>query len=420
MCHDLNREGPRLGAQTSLSPVRYGERVTHTDGKLSVVVAYGTRPEAIKLAPIVHALAASDFLRPVVAVSGQHREMLDQANDLFGIRPELDLDIIAPGQSLTQITKRALTGYSDFFDRIEASAVVVQGDTTTTFAAALAAFYHRIPVVHVEAGLRTDDPLSPYPEEINRRLTTQLGTLHLAPTALNRANLLRDGVSADVIHVTGNTVIDAFLQVASRRTPIGVAPIDVAISAHRRILLVTAHRRESWGEPMSGIGRAIAEIARRFPDLLVVLPAHRNPLVRARLLPPLAGLVNVVVTEPMSYAPFAALVAASTLVLTDSGGLQEEAPSLGKPVLVMRDATERPEAIFAGSAALVGTEPVQIVDRVAKLLTNSDAYRKMARAVNPYGDGLASARSIAAIEALLDLGAPMPDFAPEESTTALP
>jgi UDP-N-acetylglucosamine 2-epimerase (non-hydrolysing) len=383
-----------------------------------VVVAYGTRPEAIKLAPIVQALTASEFLYPVIAVSGQHREMLDQVNELFGIRPTHDLDIIAPGQSLAQITTRALTGYSDFFDHTQARAVVVQGDTTTTFAAALAAFYHHIPVVHVEAGLRTDNPFSPYPEEINRRLTTQVASLHLAPTALNRANLLRDGVADDVIRVTGNTVIDAFLDVASRRSPVGEVAIDAAIAGHRRILLVTAHRRESWGEAMSGVGRAIAELARRFPDVLVVLPAHRNPVVRERLLPPLAGLANVVVTEPMSYAPFAALIAASTVVLTDSGGLQEEAPSLGKPVLVMRDTTERPEAIFAGTAALVGTEPTTIVDRVTALLTDEDAYRSMARCVNPYGDGHAAARSIAAIETMLDVGSLLPDFSVGESAAA--
>jgi len=384
------------------------------EAKLPVVVAYGTRPEAIKLAPIVQGLAASEFLYPVVAVSGQHREMLDQVNDLFGIRPTHDLDIIAPGQSLAQITTRALTGYSALFDDSEARAVVVQGDTTTTFAAALAAFYHQIPVVHVEAGLRTDNPYSPYPEEINRRLTTQIASLHLAPTALNRANLLRDGVADNAIRVTGNTVIDAFLDVASRRSPVGESAIDAAIAARRRILLVTAHRRESWGEVMSGIGCAVAELARRFPDVLVVLPAHRNPVVRAWLLPPLAGLANVVVTEPMSYAQFAALVAASTVVLTDSGGLQEEAPSLGKPVLVMRDTTERPEAMYAGTAALVGTDPATIVDRVTTLLTDAEAYSSMAQAVNPYGDGFAAPRSVAAIEALLHVGAPRHDFTAEE------
>ncbi len=337
--------------------------------RLPIVLAYGTRPEAIKMAPIVQALSASSSLRPVVAVSGQHREMLDQVNQLFGITPDHDLDIIKPGQTLTEITTRALSGYSRLLDDEAAVAVVVQGDTTTTFAAALAAFYHRIPVVHVEAGLRTDNLYSPYPEEINRRLTTQVTTLHLAPTSLNKANLTRCGVADAAIRVTGNTVIDAFLDVAGRRSLVGEPVIDTAIVGRRRILLVTAHRRESWGKPMSGIGRAVAGLARAFPDVLVVLPVHRNPVVRERILPPLADLANVVITEPLAYAPFAALIAASTVVLTDSGGVQEEAPSLGKPVLVMRDTTERPEAVEAGTAALVGTDPAAIIESTATLLS---------------------------------------------------
>lgn len=366
-----------------------------------MVVAYGTRPEAIKLAKVVSALHDSTSLRPVVAVSGQHREMLDQVNELFGIVPDHDLDIIAPGQTLTQITARALQGYSEFFAANPAAAVVVQGDTTTTFAAALAAFYHQIPVVHVEAGLRTDNPRSPYPEEINRRLTTQLATLHLAPTELNRANLLRDGVADSAIRVTGNTVIDAFLDVAGRHTAIGYPDIDEAIAQGRRIVVVTAHRRESWGEPMRGIGRAVAEIANRFPDVLVVVPVHRNPLVREQLLPPVAGRPNVMITEPMSYAPFCALIAAATLVITDSGGVQEEAPSLGKPVLVMRDTTERVEGVDAGTVQLVGTDGARIVEYATRLLADAAAYAASARAVNPYGDGHAAPRCVAAIEALV-------------------
>ena len=336
--------------------------------------------------------------------------MLDQVNSLFGIIPDHDLDIIAPNQTLAQITTRALSGFSDFLDETEASAVVVQGDTTTTLAAALASFYLKIPVVHVEAGLRTGNRHSPFPEEINRRLTTELTNLHLAPTLLSRENLLNQGVAPRSIHVTGNTVIDALQDVAHRNTPTGDPAIDEAIQTGRRLLLVTAHRRESWGEAMAGVGRAIGDVARRFPDLLVVLPAHRNPTVRDRLLPPLNGLENVIVTEPMSYAPFATVIRACTLVLTDSGGLQEEAPSLGKPVLVMRDTTERPEALHAGTAALVGTDPSAIVAAVSKLLTDPDAYRAMAQATNPYGDGFAAARSVAAIESLLGLGDPLPDF----------
>lgn len=361
---------------------------------------------------MVRGLHDSDRLRPVVVVSGQHREMLDQVNRLFDIAPDHDLDIITPGQTLTEITTRALAGYSEFFAEHPADLAVVQGDTTTSFAAALAAFYHQIPVVHVEAGLRTDNPRSPYPEEINRRLTSELAELHLAPTPLNRRNLLRDGVADAAIRVTGNTVIDAFLDVANRKLPIGEATVERAVAEGRRIVLVTAHRRESWGERMRGVGRAVATIARRAPDVLVVLPVHRNPLVREALLPPLGDLPNVVVTEPMDYAPFSALIAASTLILTDSGGIQEEAPSLGKPVLVLRDTTERPEALYAGTVELVGTNEELIVERAMRLLTDEQAYRTMAQAVNPYGDGKAAPRSLAAIEALLGLGEPLPDFAP--------
>jgi UDP-N-acetylglucosamine 2-epimerase (non-hydrolysing) len=384
------------------------------DHRIPVVVAYGTRPEAIKLAPVVAALKSSSVVRPVVVVSGQHREMLDQVNRLFGIVPDQDLDIITPGQTLTEITSRALTGYSDFLTSQDAATVVLQGDTTTTLAAALAAFYHQTPVVHVEAGLRTYNPRSPYPEEMNRRLTTELTALHLAPTPRGRRNLLRDGVAEALIRVTGNTVIDAFLDVASRRVPIRETTVDKAIAQNRRILLVTAHRRESWGEHMRAIGRAIATIARRVPDVLMVLPAHRNPLVRQQLLPPLAGLDNIVVTEPLDYAVFSTLIAASTLVLTDSGGIQEEAPSLGKPVLVMRDTTERPEAVQAGTVELVGTDEQRIVERTTRLLDDPEAYRAMANAVNPYGDGKAAQRSVAAIEALLGVGECIADFQPAE------
>ena len=368
------------------------------DPRLPVVVAYGTRPEAIKLAKVISALRDSPRLRPVVAVSGQHREMLDQVNELFDIVPDHDLDIIAPGQSLTQITTRALTGFSDFLAAEPAAAVVVQGDTTTTFAAALAAFYQQIPVAHVEAGLRTDDPRSPYPEEINRRLTTQLASLHLAPTEQSRTNLLRDGVRERAIQVTGNTVIDAFLDVAGRDIAVDDADVRQAIRTGRRIVVVTAHRRESWGPRMRDIGRAVAGIATRFPDVLVVLPAHRNPLVREQLLPPVAGLANVVVTEPMIYAPFCALISAATLVITDSGGIQEEAPSLGKPVLVLRDTTERVEALQAGTVRLVGTDEAHIVAEATLLLADDAAYAAMARAVNPYGDGHAAPRCVAALE----------------------
>ena len=379
---------------------------------LSVLVAFGTRPEAIKLAPVVRRLHSSPSLRPVVAVSGQHREMLDQMTALFGIVPDHDLDVLVPGQTLAHVTAACLAGYTAILAAEPPAAVVVQGDTTTTFAAALAAFYHRIPVVHVEAGLRTLDRYAPYPEEINRRLTTQLTQLHLAPTAANRANLLAEGVPATSVRVTGNTVIDALLEITARQVPIGVPGVDEAIAEGRRLIVVTAHRRESWGAPMAQIGAALADVARAFPDVLVVLPAHRNMLVRDQLLPPLRDLPNVVVVEPMDYAPFCSLLAAATLVLTDSGGIQEEAPSLGKPVLVLRDTTERPEAVHAGTVALVGTDRATIVAKLSRLLSDQGAYRQMARAVNPYGDGRAARRAVAAIEELLGLGGAEPDFAP--------
>jgi len=391
----------------------YHAGVPSSSEPLRVLVAYGTRPEAIKMAPVIATLKKTRHLQPVVAVSGQHREMLDQVNELFEIVPDHDLDIISPGQSLTAITTRALAGYSLLLEDEPVSAVIVQGDTTTTFAAALAGFYHQIPVVHVEAGLRTDNPMSPFPEEINRRLTTQVASLHLAPTPLNKIHLMRDGVPEAAIRVTGNTIIDAFLDVASRGTPVGDASVDQAIADGRRIMLLTAHRRESWGEPMAGIGRAVAELARRHPDILVVLPVHRNPRVRECLIPPLRGVRNVVVLEPLAYAPFCSLIAASALVLTDSGGLQEEAPSVGKPVLVMRDTTERPEAVHAGTVALVGAKEEEIIRMGSMLLDDRETYRAMSRAVNPYGDGVAAGRCVAAIERLLGVGEELPEFAPD-------
>ncbi len=381
----------------------------------TALVVYGTRPEAIKLAPVVAALRGSQHLHPVVAVTGQHRAMLDQVNTLFGIVPDHDLDIIRNRQTLTDVTTRVLQGLGPVLAAEQPDLVVVQGDTTTCFAAALAAFYAKVPVVHVEAGLRTDDPYNPFPEEINRRLTTDLATLHLAPTPTSRQNLLREGVSDTAIMVTGNTVIDALLDVVSRRLPL-TSP-QLAELEGRRVLLVTAHRRESWGEPMARTGRALARLARAFPDVVVLLPAHLNPAVREVLLPAVQGLDNVLVTEPLSYGDFATVMASSEVVLTDSGGVQEEAPSLGKPVLVMRDTTERPEAVHAGTVRLVGTDEDLIVAEVSRLLTDRMAYESMARAVNPYGDGLGAQRSLQAMEHFLGIGERPADFVPGARTT---
>ncbi|WP_157157437.1 non-hydrolyzing UDP-N-acetylglucosamine 2-epimerase [Diaminobutyricimonas sp. LJ205] len=362
-----------------------------------VLVVYGTRPEAIKLAPVIHALAASAHLTPVVAVTGQHRSMLDQVNSLFRIEPQYDLDLIRDRPNLAGITSGALTGLEPILEREHPDLVIVQGDTTTVFAAALAAFYAQIPVAHVEAGLRTGKRYDPYPEEINRHLTTSLASLHFAPTPTSRANLLAENVSDEDIYVTGNTVIDALLDVAARRLPISDVALTRLADANR-VISVTSHRRENWGEPMMRTGRAISRLARRYPDTLVVLPAHLNPIVRESLLPPLEGLANVLVTEPLGYVDMVNTLAASHIVVTDSGGIQEEAPSLGKPVLVLRETTERPEAVTAGTVRLIGTDEDRIVDEVTRLMSDPAAHLAMARAVNPYGDGRASARIVAAIE----------------------
>ncbi|HZT64169.1 MAG TPA: UDP-N-acetylglucosamine 2-epimerase (non-hydrolyzing) [Acidimicrobiales bacterium] len=387
----------------------------------SVMVVLGTRPEAVKLAPIILGLRDSSLFEPCVVVTGQHREMLDQVLEVFDIRSDVDLDLIQPGQTLTDVTVRALSRLSPVIAERHPEAVVVQGDTTTTFAGALAAFYHQVPVAHVEAGLRTDNPYSPYPEEINRRLTTQLATLHLAPTPTARGNLLRDGVDAQRVIVTGNSVIDALRWAVDAGLPYGDPALDGLDDDPRRVLLVTAHRRESWGRPMQEVGRALADLAASEPDLLVVFPIHRNPVVREAVMPHLAGHANVVVTEPLPYGGFARLIARSHLILTDSGGIQEEGPSLGKPVLVMRDTTERPEAVEAGTAALVGIDRAAIRGAVRRLLHDRGAYEAMANAVNPYGDGRAAERTVAALAHLL-AGAERPEeFKPEPSgVTPLP
>lgn len=372
----------------------------------TVMTVYGTRPEAIKLAPVIRALEQSAHVRPLVVVTGQHRQMLDQVNDLFGIVPKHDLDMMAERQSLADITTRALTALDPLLLSERPDAVLVQGDTTTCFAAALSAFYRRVPVVHLEAGLRTHDLGDPFPEELNRTLTAQLATLHLAPTARARANLEREGVPSERIVTTGNTVIDALQQVVARSE--GPAVEDAAPG--RRLVLVTMHRRESWGEPMRRVARAVASLARSFGDVTFLWPVHLNPVVRESLLPELRDVDNVEVTEPLDYQQLAGVLARSELVLTDSGGLQEEAPSLGKPVLVVRETTERPEAVDAGTVRLIGTGEAVVVEEVTRLLTDPAAHRAMARAVNPYGDGRAAPRCVQAIEHLFGVADRPEDF----------
>ena len=375
-----------------------------------ILVVYGTRPEAIKVAPLITALAASAHLKPVVAVTGQHREMLDQVNSMFGIVPQYDLNIFGQRQSLEGITCRALEGVSGVIAEEKPDAVLVQGDTTTCFAAALAAFYQKVPVVHLEAGLRTGDPYNPFPEEMNRSMVSRIAALHLAPTDTSRHNLLAEGIPAERIVVTGNTVIDALLEVASRRLPL--TNPDLLKLGDRRMVLITAHRRESWGEPMTRAARAMARLARMFPDVQFLLPAHLNPAVREILLPHLQHLDNVLITQPLDYSDFVGAMQASDIVLTDSGGVQEEAPSLGKPVLVMRETTERPEAVVAGTVKLVGTDEDRIVNEVSTLLTDKSAYDAMAKAVNPYGDGLASDRCVQSIENFFGHSVRPADFVP--------
>ena len=376
-----------------------------------IMPIYGTRPEAIKMAPIVRGLQRSESLACEVTVTGQHREMLDQVNELFGIVPDHDLNIIQPRQSLNGVLTRTVTGLDELFSAQRPDAVVVQGDTTTTTAGALAAFYRGIPVIHAEAGLRSFNLLSPFPEEANRKMTSQITSLHLAPTGQSKGNLLRESLPEADIVVTGNTVIDALLDVAQKQVPFSDEQLEEAAVSGREILLVTTHRRENQGSAMEGVGRALGRLARQYPQKLIVLPAHRNPVVREAILPALAGRENVIVTEPLAYGEFTRLMSLASVVLTDSGGVQEEAPSLGKPVLVMRENTERPEAVEAGTVRLIGTDEDRVVEEVSQLFDDELAYRRMAHAVNPYGDGRAAERTLAAIGELFGLGTRLPDFA---------
>lgn len=382
-----------------------------------VMVVYGTRPEAIKLAPVIRGIQASPLLSPIVVLTGQHQAMVDQVNSMFGVRPDYNLDVIAPRQSLDALTASVLQRLTKTLRQEGPDAVIVQGDTTSAFAGALAAFYQKIPVVHVEAGLRTGDIYSPFPEEANRRLTSQITTLHLAPTAISEDNLLRSGIHRQNILVTGNTVIDALLLTVGRRVPYGNEVLEEVDATDAPVLLVTTHRRESWGQPMQGVAKAIARLARRHPDLVAVLPMHPNPVVREALLPELRGQDNVLTVEPMSYGAFARLMLRSKIILTDSGGVQEEAPSLGKPVLVLRDTTERPEGVSAGTVRLVGTNPDRVYCEVDRLLSDTQAYETMANAVNPYGDGRAAERTVAAVEHMFGLRARPAPFAAKSQAT---
>src|SRR5690554_6893157 len=369
---------------------------------MKVLSVFGTRPEAIKMAPLVKALAEDGFFDSRVCVTAQHREMLDQVLELFEITPEYDLNLMKAGQDLYDVTSGVLMGLREVLKDFQPDIVLVHGDTATTFAATLAAFYARIPVGHVEAGLRTHDLYSPWPEEANRQLTGRLAKWHFAPTERNRKDLLAEQVNDEAIVVTGNTVIDALHWVidkiandAALQSSINKQLTRAGLTAdlaNQKLVLITGHRRENFGQGFDNICQALRELATRHPDVNFVYPVHLNPNVQKPVKTLLAGLNNVYLIAPLGYEPFVHLMQQSYLVLTDSGGVQEEAPGLGKPVLVMRDTTERPEAVDAGTVKLVGTSVKQIVSEVSNLLSNSSAYAEMSRAHNPYGDGKACRR----------------------------
>ncbi|MDK2880820.1 MAG: hypothetical protein PWQ99_595 [Clostridia bacterium] len=380
--------------------------------KIRVLCVFGTRPEAIKMAPVIRELRAhADEIETRVVVTAQHREMLDQVLDTFNLRPDYDLAVMRPGQDLFDVTEAVLHGLKEVLGRERPDLVLVQGDTTTTFTAALAAFYSRIPVGHVEAGLRTYNRYAPFPEETNRVLTTHLSDLHFAPTERAREALLKEGIAAERIFVTGNPVIDALFQAAEQ--PFQLEPeLARAFQENGRVILLTTHRRENLGKPLQDVYLALREVLLAHPDVGVVFPVHKNPAVRREVAGVLTGVQRVYLTEPLDYLPFINVMKRAYLVLTDSGGIQEEAPALGKPVLVLRQVTERPEAVAFGTARLVGTDRYRVTEEVSRLLDDEGAYLKMAGAVNPYGDGRAAQRIVQAILSYFGRAAAPAEFRP--------
>jgi len=370
---------------------------------LKTLTVFGTRPEAIKMAPLALKLALDDRFESRVCVTGQHRQMLDQVLELFEITPDYDLNIMKAGQDLTDVTTAILQGLKPVLAEFKPDVVLVHGDTATTLATSLASYYQQVPIAHVEAGLRTNNLYSPWPEEGNRRLTGTLAALHFAPTSTSSDNLLKEGIDPAQIHVTGNTVIDALLEVVHKlENPVLKQTFEQQfgfLAAERRMVLVTGHRRENFGDGFERICQALVQTARDFPDVDIVYPVHLNPNVREPVNRLLAGVDNIHLIEPLDYLPFVYLMSRSYLILTDSGGIQEEAPALGKPVLVMRDTTERPEAVAAGTVKLVGTDVASITEHLAQLLSDEATYRHMSVAHNPYGDGKACARILDALSA---------------------
>jgi UDP-N-acetylglucosamine 2-epimerase (non-hydrolysing) len=364
---------------------------------MRILVVIGTRPEAIKMAPLILALQADHRFSPTICVTAQHREMLDQVLDLFDLVPDFDLNVMKPGQSLADVTGAILAGMGDVFAQHRPDLVLVHGDTTTTLATTLASYYNRIPVGHVEAGLRTGDLYSPWPEEANRKLTAALAAIHFSPTEASLQNLLREGVDPAIVHVTGNTVVDALLHVVAKLENDDELALQFQkqfefLDDSKKLILVTGHRRESFGDGFERICHALLRLVEDHPDAEVLYPVHLNPNVREPVNRLLAGVDRIHLIEPVDYLPFVWLMNRAHLILTDSGGIQEEAPSLGKPVLVMRETTERPEAVAAGTVKLVGTDVERIVGEMGTLLRDADAYRRMSISHNPYGDGKACAR----------------------------
>lgn len=363
--------------------------------KIKLMTVFGTRPEAIKMCPLVLEMQKyPDFIEPIVAVTAQHREMLDQVLQLFAIKPDYDLNIMTAGQTLYDVTGRALAGLKDVLAEAQPDMVLVHGDTTTTFVGALASFYAQIPVGHVEAGLRTGNKFSPYPEEMNRKLTGAIADIHFAPTSTSKNNLLKENIDPAAIVVTGNTVIDALQTTVKADYRFTDSGLQKALAGGKRLILVTTHRRENLGEPMRHVYQALRKVLENHPDVEAIFPVHKNPKVREIVDEELGKLAQVHLIEPLGYEPFANLMAKVDIVLTDSGGIQEEAPALGKPVLVLRDTTERPEAVDAGTVKLVGTAYDDVLRETSLLLDDSKYYQSMAEAANPYGDGRACERII--------------------------
>ena len=368
-----------------------------------ILIVFGTRPEAIKMAPVVNRLRLSAGVEVFVCVSAQHRQMLDQVLELFEIRPDFDLNLMLPNQTLASLTARVLTGVNEVLESLQPDLVLVHGDTSTAFAASLACFYKKIPVAHVEAGLRSGDIHSPWPEELNRRIVGQTASLHFAPTTLAKSNLLKEGVAPTAVWVTGNTVIDALFDIVKRISADSALQAKLAQAmpwlddTKRRLILVTGHRRENFGEGIEGVCRALRTLALD-PDVMIVYPVHPNPNVMEPVHRLLGSVANVHLVEPMEYLPFVFLMSKAYFIITDSGGIQEEAPSLGKPVLVMRDTTERPEAVAAGTVRIVGSSEARILEEARRLLSDPAHYARMATAHNPYGDGHAAERIVKVIE----------------------